>query len=130
GGPPASKAAWTFARWDGTGGSRQVGGSRPSTRSSRCGAAEPRPGSSTAGTSVPTASRRSRPRDASRLAEPRVSMIHGPTAERGAAMIEMTPVAAEKLRELRGTDPSRAFLRMYVAGKSCCSYQYGLAFDA
>src|SRR6266540_872722 len=45
-------------------------------------------------------------------------------------MIEMTPVAAEKLRELRGTDPSRAFLRMYVAGKSCCSYQFGLAFDA
>ncbi len=45
-------------------------------------------------------------------------------------MIEMTPVAAEKLRELRGTDPSRAVLRMYVAGKSCCSYQFGLAFDA
>jgi iron-sulfur cluster insertion protein len=45
-------------------------------------------------------------------------------------MIEMTPVAAEKLRELRGTDPSRAFLRMYVAGKSCCSTQFGLAFDA
>ena len=45
-------------------------------------------------------------------------------------MIEMTPIAAEKLRELRGTDPSRAFLRMYVAGKSCCSTQFGLAFDA
>jgi len=45
-------------------------------------------------------------------------------------MIEMTPVAAEKLRELRGTDPTRAFLRMYVAGRSCCSYQFGLAFDA
>lgn len=45
-------------------------------------------------------------------------------------MIEMTHVAAEKLREIRGTDPSRAFLRMYVAGKSCCSTQFGLAFDA
>lgn len=45
-------------------------------------------------------------------------------------MIEMTPVAAEKLRELRGTDPTRAILRMYVAGKSCCATQFGLAFDA
>ncbi len=45
-------------------------------------------------------------------------------------MIEMTTRAAEKLRELRGTDPSRAVLRMYVAGKSCCAMQFGLAFDA
>ena len=44
-------------------------------------------------------------------------------------MIEMTPVAAEKLREIRGDDPKRAILRMYVAGRSCCATQFGLAFD-
>ena len=44
-------------------------------------------------------------------------------------MIELTPVAADKLRELRGDDPAKAVLRLYVAGKSCCSTRYGLAFD-
>ncbi len=45
-------------------------------------------------------------------------------------MIDFAPGAAEKLRELRGDDPSRAFLRVYVAGRSCSGYQYGLAFDS
>lgn len=45
-------------------------------------------------------------------------------------MIAFAPGAAEKLRELRGADPSRAYLRLYVAGRSCCGYQYGLAFDS
>ena len=45
-------------------------------------------------------------------------------------MIDFAPGAAEKLRELRGDDPSRAFLRLYVAGRSCSGYQYGLAFDS
>ncbi|HEY6957899.1 MAG TPA: iron-sulfur cluster assembly accessory protein [Candidatus Limnocylindria bacterium] len=44
-------------------------------------------------------------------------------------MIELTPMAAGKLRELRGDDPTRAFLRVYVAGRSCCGMQYGLSFD-
>src|SRR5207245_11275829 len=44
--------------------------------------------------------------------------------------IEMTPEAATKVRELQGGDPKRALLRLYVMGKTCCSYQYGLAFDA
>lgn len=44
-------------------------------------------------------------------------------------MIELTPVAADKLRELRGDDPTRAYLRLYVAGRSCCGMQYGLSFD-
>ena len=46
-------------------------------------------------------------------------------------MIEITPVAAGKLREMRANDPakSNAVLRLYVAGKSCCSTMYGLAFD-
>jgi iron-sulfur cluster insertion protein len=46
------------------------------------------------------------------------------------SVIEFAPGAAEKLRQLRGDDPSRAFLRLYVAGKSCSGYQYGLAFDS
>lgn len=44
-------------------------------------------------------------------------------------MIEVTAAAAEKLREIRGDDPSRAYLRLWVAGRSCCGYQYSLAFD-
>jgi len=45
-------------------------------------------------------------------------------------VIDFAPGAAEKLRELRGDDPTRAFLRVYVAGKSCSGYRYGLAFDS
>lgn len=44
-------------------------------------------------------------------------------------MIELTSVAADKLRELRGDDPAKAIVRLYVSGKSCCATQYGLAFD-
>jgi iron-sulfur cluster insertion protein len=47
----------------------------------------------------------------------------------GATTIEVTPEAATKLHELRADDPKRAFLRLYVSGRSCCSYMYGLAFD-
>jgi len=46
-----------------------------------------------------------------------------------ATTIEVTPEAATKLLELRADDPKRAFLRLYVSGRSCCSYMYGLAFD-
>ncbi|CAN5249337.1 iron-sulfur cluster assembly accessory protein [soil metagenome] len=44
-------------------------------------------------------------------------------------MIELTAVAAGRLTALRSEDPAKSFLRVYVAGKSCCGYQYGLAFD-
>lgn len=44
--------------------------------------------------------------------------------------IDMTESAATKLHELRRNDPEKAVLRLYVAGKSCCNYRYGLAFDA
>ena len=44
-------------------------------------------------------------------------------------MIELTPVAVEKLTEIRKADPTHGVLRVYLAGKSCCSYRYGLAFD-
>src|SRR2546421_9899515 len=54
----------------------------------------------------------------------------GPMAIDGSGMtIEVTPEAATKLRELRADDPKRAFLRLYVSGRSCCSFMYGLAFD-
>jgi iron-sulfur cluster assembly accessory protein len=43
--------------------------------------------------------------------------------------IEVTPDAAAKLIELRADDPKRAYLRLYVSGRSCCSFMYGLAFD-
>jgi iron-sulfur cluster insertion protein len=46
-----------------------------------------------------------------------------------ATTIEVTPEAATKLQELRADDPGRAYLRLYVAGRSCCSFMYGLAFD-
>jgi iron-sulfur cluster insertion protein len=47
-----------------------------------------------------------------------------------ATTIEFTPEAASKLQELRAGDPSkRAYLRLYVSGRSCCSFNYGLAFD-
>ena len=44
-------------------------------------------------------------------------------------MIDLTPVAAEKLSGLMAQNPAQRVLRVYVAGKSCCSYQYGLALD-
>jgi iron-sulfur cluster assembly protein len=44
-------------------------------------------------------------------------------------VIELTPVAAEKLRALRATQAAGSVLRLYVAGRSCCSTRYGLAFD-
>ena len=46
-----------------------------------------------------------------------------------ATTIEFTPEAATKLQELRAGDPKRAYLRLYVSGRSCCSFMYGLAFD-
>jgi iron-sulfur cluster insertion protein len=44
-------------------------------------------------------------------------------------MIEITAAAGEQLRALQAADPSRSFLRLYVAGQGCCSYRYGIAFD-
>src|SRR2546423_5140443 len=51
------------------------------------------------------------------------------TMDGSATTIEVTPEAATKLQELRADDPKRAFLRLYVSGRSCCSFMYGLAFD-
>jgi iron-sulfur cluster insertion protein len=43
--------------------------------------------------------------------------------------IDVSPAAAAKLLELRAGDRSRSFLRLYVAGRTCCSYQYGMVFE-
>ena len=44
-------------------------------------------------------------------------------------MIELTPLAAEKLSGLMSQKPAQRVLRVFVAGQSCCGYQYGLALD-
>jgi iron-sulfur cluster assembly accessory protein len=41
-------------------------------------------------------------------------------------MIHMTSSAAAKLKELRG-EPAPV-VRLYIKGRTCCSYRYGLAF--
>jgi iron-sulfur cluster insertion protein len=44
--------------------------------------------------------------------------------------VEFTSEAASQLQTLRAQDPAkRAYLRLYVAGRSCCSFEYGLAFE-
>ncbi len=51
------------------------------------------------------------------------------TLDRGTT-IELTNEAAAQLQALRAQDPDkRAYLRVYVAGRSCCSFEYGLAFE-
>ena len=45
-------------------------------------------------------------------------------------MIELTPLAVEKLSGLMSASPAQRVLRVYVAGQSCCGYRYGLALDA
>jgi iron-sulfur cluster assembly protein len=42
----------------------------------------------------------------------------------------MTPSAESKLLELRGDDPSRAYLRLFVQGRGCCGVQYGMTFES
>ena len=45
-----------------------------------------------------------------------------------ATLVELTPIAAEKVLALSAGDPERSFLRVYVAGQGCCRVQYGMAF--
>lgn len=44
-------------------------------------------------------------------------------------MIEVTPVAQTKLLEVRDLEPARHVLRVFVRGRSCSGYVYGLALD-
>lgn len=44
-------------------------------------------------------------------------------------MIELTPTAQTKLLEVRDLEPARPVLRVFVRGRSCSGYVYGLALD-
>lgn len=42
---------------------------------------------------------------------------------------DITTAAQTKLLELRGDDPARSFLRLFVKGRGCCGVQYGMVFE-
>src|SRR6266542_1307777 len=44
-------------------------------------------------------------------------------------VIELTDTAQAKLLEVRGLEPARQVLRVFVRGRSCAGYVYGLALD-
>lgn len=44
-------------------------------------------------------------------------------------MIEFSETAQAKLLEVRDMDPARPFLRVFVRGRTCSGYAYGLALD-
>ena len=44
-------------------------------------------------------------------------------------VIELTDTAQAKLLEVRGLEPARQVLRVFVRGRSCSGYVYGLALD-
>ena len=44
-------------------------------------------------------------------------------------VIDLTPLAAEKLTGLIAANPERRYLRVFVSGRSCSGVQYGLALD-
>lgn len=44
-------------------------------------------------------------------------------------MIELTPTAQAKLLEVRDIEPARQVLRLFVRGRTCSGYSYGLALD-
>ena len=52
--------------------------------------------------------------------------------ERPDTLVSLTPVAAEKIRELMAEDPEgeTSVLRVAIQGGGCSGFQYGLGFDA
>jgi iron-sulfur cluster assembly protein len=52
------------------------------------------------------------------------------TAETPETLVSLTPVAAEKIRELMAEDPESEVLRIAIQGGGCSGFQYGLGFDA
>lgn len=44
-------------------------------------------------------------------------------------MIELTEIAQAKLLEVRQAEPARPVLRVFVSGRTCSGYSYGLALD-
>jgi iron-sulfur cluster assembly protein len=53
-------------------------------------------------------------------------------AERPDTLVTLTPVAADKIRELMAEDPESAgaVLRVAIQGGGCSGFQYGLGFDS
>ncbi len=43
-------------------------------------------------------------------------------------LIDLTPLAAEKVIELSEGAPERAYLHVFPSGQGCCRTMYGLAF--
>jgi iron-sulfur cluster assembly protein len=44
--------------------------------------------------------------------------------------VNVTPRAVRELKGLQAGDRQASVLRLSVAGKTCCGYRYGLAFEA
>jgi iron-sulfur cluster assembly protein len=52
-------------------------------------------------------------------------------AEQTTTLVSLTPLAAEKVRELMAEDPEEALvLRVAIQGGGCSGFQYGLGFDS
>lgn len=43
--------------------------------------------------------------------------------------LQVTAKAVAKLLEFRGDDHAAAYVRVFVAGRTCCGFRYGLAFE-
>jgi iron-sulfur cluster assembly protein len=52
------------------------------------------------------------------------------TTESPETLVSLTPVAAEKIRELMAEDPESEVLRVAIQGGGCSGFQYGLGFDS
>lgn len=44
--------------------------------------------------------------------------------------VHVTPRAINALKQLPGSQPAGTVLRLTVEGQTCCSYRYGLSFEA
>lgn len=52
-------------------------------------------------------------------------------AEETTTLVSLTPVAAEKVKELMAEDPEESLvLRVAIQGGGCSGFQYGLGFDS
>ncbi len=52
-------------------------------------------------------------------------------AEQTTTLVSLTPLAAEKVRELMAEDPEGSLvLRVAIQGGGCSGFQYGLGFDS
>ena len=59
-------------------------------------------------------------------------MIQDSPTAKSATLLTLTPLAAQQARELANTNPdwSNRPLRVYLSGKGCSGFEYGVTFDA